>query len=122
VLCPCCYPPPKRSRDSCLNVEIRGLHPIHAAKSICGGTNSIYKENYIYLFNFFRYKRSAPKQGMVGASNFHLLRVGAEKSSLYRLGLLGFDAYLILRERGRFDKGAFKPFCWIVGPQPRPIE
>jgi hypothetical protein len=53
----------------------------------------------------------APKQGMMGASNFHLLGVGAEKSSSYRLGLLGFDAYLILRERGRFDKGAFKPFC-----------
>jgi hypothetical protein len=33
---------------------------------------------------------------MVGASNFHLLGVGAEKSSLYRLGLLGFDAYLII--------------------------
>lgn len=33
---------------------------------------------------------------MVGASNFHLLGVGAEKSSLYRLGLLGFDALLTL--------------------------
>lgn len=33
---------------------------------------------------------------MVGASNFHLLGVGAEKSSLYRLGFLGFDAYLII--------------------------
>lgn len=33
---------------------------------------------------------------MVGASNFHLLGVGAEKSSLYRLGLLGFDADLII--------------------------
>ena len=42
----------------------------------------------------------APKQGMMGASNFHLLGVGAEKSSSYRLGLLGFDAYLIIRERG----------------------
>lgn len=42
--------------------------------------------------------------------------------SLYRLGLLGFDAYLIIMKRGRFDKGAFKPFCWIVGLQPRPIE
>ncbi|KAK7389400.1 hypothetical protein VNO78_24408 [Psophocarpus tetragonolobus] len=51
---------------------------------------------------------------MVGASDFHLLGVGAEKSSLYRLGLLGFDAYLIFKKRGRFDKGAFKPFCWIV--------
>ncbi|KAM7249797.1 hypothetical protein ACFE04_019576 [Oxalis oulophora] len=30
-----------------------------------------------------RYKRSAPKQGMVGASNLNLLGVGAEKSSLY---------------------------------------
>ncbi|KAB8468453.1 hypothetical protein FH972_025287 [Carpinus fangiana] len=44
----------------------------------------------------------APKQGMMGASNFHLLGVGAEKSSSYRLGLLGFDAYPIIRERGRF--------------------
>lgn len=61
-------------------------------------------------------------QGMVGASNLNLLGVGAEKSSLYRLGLLGFDAYLIIMKRGRFDKGAFKPFCWIVGLQPRPIE
>lgn len=34
-------------RDSCLDVEIRGLYPIHAAKSICGGTNSI---NNIYMF------------------------------------------------------------------------
>ena len=69
---------------------------------------------------------------MVGASHFHLLGVGAEKSSLYRLGLLGFDAYLIFMKRGRFDKGAkatrlirreaFKPFCWIIGPQPRSIE
>ena len=59
---------------------------------------------------------------MVGASYFHLLGVGAEKSSLYRLGLLGFDAYLIFLKRGRFDKGAFKPFCWIVGLQPRPID
>lgn len=33
---------------------------------------------------------------MVGASNFHLLGVGAEKSSLYRLGFLGFDAYLLI--------------------------
>jgi hypothetical protein len=64
----------------------------------------------------------ASKQGMVGASYFHLLGVGAEKSSLYRLGLLGFDAYPIIIKRGRFDKGAFKPFCWIVGLQPRPIE
>lgn len=55
-------------------------------------------------------------------SNFHLLGVGAEKSSLYRLGFLGFDVYLIIMKRGRFDKGAFQPFCWIVGPQPRPIE
>jgi len=59
---------------------------------------------------------------MVGASYFHLLGVGAEKSSLYRLGLLGFDADLLFLKRGRFDKGAFKPFCWIVGLQPRPIE
>ena len=45
---------------------------------------------------------------MVGASNFHLLGVGAEKSSLYRLGFLGFDAYLliIIIKRGRFNKGA----------------
>lgn len=43
----------------------------------------------------------APKQGMVGASNFHLLGVGAEKSSLYRLGLLGFDAYLIIKNKGK---------------------
>ena len=121
VLCPCCYPPPKRSRDSCLDVEIRGLYPIHAAKSICGGTNSIDFSLYIYRERNL-YKRSAPKQGRAGASNFHLLGVGAEKSSLYRLGLLGFDAYLIIMKRGRFDKGAFKPFCWIVGPQPRPIE
>ena len=76
---------------------------------------------YIYIERDI-YKRSAPKQGRAGASNFHLLGVGAEKSSLYRLGLLGFDAYLIIMKRGRFDKGAFKPFCWIVGPQPRPIE
>lgn len=55
-------------------------------------------------------------------SNFHLLGVGAEESSLYRLGFLGFDADLIIMKRGRFDKGAFQPFCWIVGPQPRPIE
>jgi hypothetical protein len=59
---------------------------------------------------------------MVGASNFHLLGVGAEKSSLYRLALLSFDAYQQLRERVRFYKGAFKPFCWIVGPRPRPID
>lgn len=38
----------ERKRDSCLDVEIRGLYPIHAAKSICGGTNSINK--YIYMF------------------------------------------------------------------------
>ena len=80
----------------------------------------------LYIYRIYRerdiYKRSAPKQGRAGASNFHLLGVGAEKSSLYRLGLLGFDAYLIIMKRGRFDKGAFKPFCWIVGPQPRPIE
>ncbi|KAJ0103127.1 hypothetical protein Patl1_06112 [Pistacia atlantica] len=25
-------------------------------------------------------------------------------------------------KEGLIDKGAFKPFCWIVGPQPRPIE
>jgi len=43
---------------------------------------------------------------MVGASNFHLLGVGAEKSSLYRLGFLGFDAYLLIIKRGRFNKGA----------------
>lgn len=43
----------------------------------------------------------ASKQGMVGASYFHLLGVGAEKSSLYRLGLLGFDAYPIIIKRGR---------------------
>jgi len=104
-----------------LDVEIRGLYPIHAAKSICGGTNSIDFSLYIYRERNL-YKRSAPKQGRAGASNFHLLGVGAEKSSLYRLGLLGFDAYLIIMKRGRFDKGAFKPFCWIVGPQPRPIE
>jgi hypothetical protein len=59
---------------------------------------------------------------MVGASNFHLLGVGAEKSSLYRLALLGFDAYQQQRERGRFSKGALLPFCWIVGPRPRPID
>lgn len=56
--------------------------------SICGEENE--KKN-VYLL---RYKRSAPKQGMVGARNFHLLGVRAEKSSLYRLGLLGLDAYL----------------------------
>jgi hypothetical protein len=50
-----------------------------------------------FLFDLLRYKRSAPKQGMVGASN--LLGVGAEKSSLYRLGFLGFDAYLIKYKR-----------------------
>ncbi|KAK7375827.1 hypothetical protein VNO78_35139 [Psophocarpus tetragonolobus] len=38
----------ERKRDSCLDVEIRGLYPIHAAKSICGGTNSI-KKIYICL-------------------------------------------------------------------------
>ena len=54
-----------------------------------------------FLFDLLRYKRSAPKQGMVGASNFHLLGVGAEKSSLYRLGLLGFDAYLIINKKGK---------------------
>jgi len=43
---------------------------------------------------------------MVGASNFHLLGVGAEKSSLYRLGFLGFDAYLLIIKRGGFNKGA----------------
>lgn len=79
-------------------------------------TQSI-KDIYIYVC-FDTRDRPRSKQGMVGASNFHLLGVGAEKSSLYRLGLLGFDAYLIMR----FDKGAFKPFCWIVGLQPRPIE
>lgn len=110
----------ERKRDSCLDVEIGGLYPIHAAKSICGGTNSI---NKIYIYVCFDTRdRPRSKQGMVGASNFHLLGVGAEKSSLYRLGLLGFDAYLILMKRGRFYKGAFKPFCWIVGLQPRPIE
>lgn len=59
---------------------------------------------------------------MVGASNFHLLGVGA--GSLYRLGFLGFALMLTLRagKEGLIDKGAFKPFCWIVGPQPRPIE
>lgn len=31
-----------------MDVEIRGLYPIHAAKDICGGTNSIKK--YIYIF------------------------------------------------------------------------
>lgn len=76
--------------------------------------------------DLLRYKRSAPKQGMVGASNFHLLGVGAEKSSLYRLGFLGFALMLTLKKgagkEGLIDKGAFKPFCWIVGPQPRPIE
>lgn len=51
----------ERKRDSCLDVEIRGLYPIHAAKSICGGTNSINK--YICLL---RYKRSAPKQARYG--------------------------------------------------------
>lgn len=60
------------------------------------------KQNQSYFFvNLLRYKRSAPKQGMVGASYFHLLGVGAEKSSLYRLGLLGFDAYLILIRKGK---------------------
>lgn len=39
----------ERAKDSCLDVEIRGLYPIHAAKSICGGTNSINKRN-IYMF------------------------------------------------------------------------
>lgn len=78
-------------------------------------------KKYIYVC-FDTRDRPRSKQGMVGASNFHLLGVGAEKSSLYRLGLLGFDAYLILMKRGRFYKGAFKPFCWIVGLQPRPIE
>ena len=43
---------------------------------------------------------------MGGASNFHLLGVGAEKSSLYRLGFLGFDAYLLIIKRGGFNKGA----------------
>ena len=52
----------------------------------------------------------------------YFIVVGAEKGSLYRLGFLGFDAYLIIMKRGRFDKGACQPFCWIVGQQPRPIE
>lgn len=34
-----------------MDVEIRGLYPIHAAKDICGGTNSINK--YIYIFVCF---------------------------------------------------------------------
>lgn len=64
---------------------------------ICGGTNSnqIYIFDYL-IFDLLRYKRSAPKQGMVGASNFHLLGVGAEKSSLYRLGFLGLTLMLTL--------------------------
>jgi hypothetical protein len=37
-----------------------------------------------------------PKKGIIGASNFHLLELGAGKSSLYRLGLLSFDAQLFV--------------------------
>ena len=64
---------------------------------------------------------------MVGASNFHLLRVGAEKSSLYRLGLLGFDAYLMMRERGRFGSSYLLLDCWSAAPayrmnKERPID
>jgi hypothetical protein len=50
---------------------------------------------------------------MVGASNFHLLGVGAEKSSLYRLGLLGFEAYLIIMKRGRI-KELLSPFAGLL--------
>lgn len=60
------------------------------------------KRNPFLIFiemDLLRYKRSTPKQGMVGASNFHLLGVGGEKSSL---GLPGFDAYLIIQsEKGK---------------------
>lgn len=48
---------------------------------------------------------------MVG--NFHLLGVGAEKSSLYRLGLLGFEAYLIIMKRGRI-KELLSPFAGLL--------
>jgi len=59
---------------------------------------------------------------MVGASNFHLLGVGAEKSSLYRLGLLGFEAYLIIMERGRI-KELLSPFAGLLVCSPaRPID
>lgn len=61
----------------------------------------------------FRYKRSAPKQGMVGASNFHLLGVGAEKSSLYSLALLGFDAYNLEKGEG-FRKELLSPFAGLL--------
>lgn len=57
---------------------------------------------------------------MVGASNFHLLGVGAEKSSLYRLGLLGFDADLIIYYiKGKVFLRSFSaPLldCWSAAP------
>jgi len=36
-----------------------------------------------------------------------------EKSSLYKLHLMGFDAYFIIMKNRKFDKGVFKPFSWI---------
>jgi len=50
---------------------------------------------------------------MVGASNFHLLGVGAEKSSLYRLDFLGFALMLTGR---RLIKELLSPFAGVRSP------
>lgn len=50
---------------------------------------------------------------MVGASNLNLLGVGAEKSSLYSLALLGFDAYNLEKGEG-LRKELFSPFAGLL--------
>ena len=53
-------------------------------------------------------------------SNFSLLGVGAEKSSLYRLGFMGFDAYLIILQiKGEgLRKELFSPFAGLLVRSP----
>lgn len=99
----------ERRGMKCLDVEIRGLYPIHAAKSICGGTNSINK--YICLL---RYKRSAPKQGMVGASNFRtvhryrfILRTWSNFTTLR--GLVRSQSCLVRRNWTKQRKESARP-------------
>lgn len=58
------------SRDSCLDVEIWGLYPIYAAKSICGGANSI----NLYKLRFASIQEIAPEARYGGCQQLSLVR------------------------------------------------
>jgi hypothetical protein len=58
------------SRDSCLDVEIRGLYPIYAVKSICGEANSI----NLYKFIFASIQEIGPEARYGGCQQLSLVR------------------------------------------------